>query len=142
MKIKRKVLNEIVSTIGKKKPETGGVLGIRNDVICAFYFDINSDYQEGEYCPDTNDINLKLQEWGEDGIDFAGLIHSHPNNCQLLSNGDKVGIETIVKAIPPFDALYFPIVTNEDNGFYMSVYCVRGSKENICISEIGYEVLD
>ena len=140
MKIERKVLEEIISTIGQSKPETGGVLGMKDGVICAFYFDKNADSELGAYCPNTDDINSKLQEWGDEGISFAGIIHSHPNNCRLLSNGDEEGIKTIVKAIPAFEELYFPIVTNDDC-FSMTVYSIRLKKENICINEIGYELI-
>jgi len=141
MRIEGKILEEIISTIGKFEPETGGVLGMRGGVVCAFYFDKNSVRRTDEYCPNTQDINSVLAGWSGEGVSFGGIIHSHPNGCCLLSGGDREGIEAIVKAIPPMDELYFPVVTNEGGAFSMSVYRVTGAKERICIDEVSYEVL-
>ncbi len=142
MKIKRKILEEIISTIGTHEPETGGILGINDGVVCAFYFDKNAEHQIGEYSPNTSDVNLKLAEWAKQGIAFAGIIHSHPNNLSKLSNGDKEGIFTVLKAIPKVDKLYFPIVTNSNGYFSMSVYRAIVLQDDISITQIAYEVLD
>ena len=140
MKIERSVLQRIVATVGSAAPETGGVLGIKDGVVCEFYFDESAIPQAHEYCPNTGAINAQLEEWAQRGIAFAGIIHSHPNGCALLSKGDTEGIATIVNAIPRFERLYFPIVTNEGGVFSMSVYCVSGAGETLCISEEEYEV--
>ena len=142
MKIKRKVLEEIRSTIGTQEPETGGILGINDGVVCAFYFDKNAEHRIGEYSPNTSDVNLKLAEWAKQGIAFAGIIHSHPNGLSELSEGDREGIFTVLKAIPKVDKLYFPIVTNDDSYFSMSVYCAIALQDDISITQISYEVLD
>lgn len=39
MNIEANVLNEIMSTIGSVSPETGGIIGTQNDVVCAYYFE-------------------------------------------------------------------------------------------------------
>ena len=142
MKIKRKILGEIISTIGTCEPETGGILGVKDGVVCEFYFDKNADCQIGEYCPNTVDVNSKLVEWAREGISFAGIIHSHPNNLFEFSNGDKEGIFTVVKAIPNAEKLYFPIVTNSNGNFLMTVYRVIPVQDDISIMQTDYEILD
>lgn len=142
MKIKKDVFKKIASTVGTAKPETGGALGIKNGVVCEFYFDENSTRYDGEYSPNTDDINSKLIEWSKRDIDFAGIIHSHPNGVLELSDGDRAGIELIARAIPSFDALFFPIVVNYKNEFQMTVYRVTFSTDGVKIENVDYEILE
>ena len=141
MKIRQTVLDRIGVTIGKHKPETGGVLGIKENVICSFYFDENSTRITTEYCPNISDINFNLGEWAKDGIAFAGIIHSHPNGCAELSATDKESIFHILKTINCLHRLYFPIITFSNNGFLMTVYCAIKLQNEIFIKKTGYEVL-
>lgn len=141
MNIKKEVLEEISVTVGKYKPETGGVLGIKENIVCSFYFDENSTYVSNEYCPNIDAINLKLEEWAKDGIAFAGILHSHPNGYTELSKADKECIFYILKTIHCLRQLYFPIITISNNDFLMTVYCATQSQDKIFIKKTDYNVL-
>lgn len=112
--IARDVYENIMKTLGTLKPEKGGMLGwnIDDKSIDHFIFDecayINSD----TYSPDVEKMNNIINNtWADDGINFAGFIHSHPNNSKHLSQAD---INYGLKIIKEFDVDYIilPIVTS------------------------------
>lgn len=109
MKISRKVVSEIQSSFKGESKECGGLLGAKDGIICAFLFDKGS--HDGEYYPDVALFNKALSEWAKRGIYFGGIIHSHPNDCRLLSSEDEKSIKKISEAAYSDEALYFPILT-------------------------------
>lgn len=112
MIIKEKVYKKIINSFKPFPPETGGILGGHNRIITNFEADkgvINSN--EFCYYPNTERLNNILAKWGEIGINFYGIIHSHPHNQQTLSNGDLQYIKTILTHMTKsFSWLYFPLV--------------------------------
>ncbi len=93
-------------------PETGGMLGGKNGIICKYFFDIgivNSDM--AIYKPDVNAINKQISVWSNVGINFLGLAHTHPEGQCSLSDDDFIYIEAIMKSMPEsVKFLYFPII--------------------------------
>lgn len=113
MKIQEMVYRMILDTIPKVPPETGGILGCRKDrVICDFSFDSGIGHKEGmEYVPDIQEINRHIELWRQGGVEFCGMIHSHPPGVETLSLEDKAYICRIFAAAPiTVRRLYFPIL--------------------------------
>lgn len=140
MKITQKAFKEILATIGATEPETGGILGSKNNIVCRFYFDKNAVCLQGKYSPSVDDINQKLSEWQEDDIDFAGIIHSHPNNCNQLSFSDEESVTAIFEGNPTIRHLYCPIITISDKEAIMTVYKATRRRHRIAIRKSRYRI--
>ena len=112
MMIKEKVYKKIVNSFNPFPPETGGILGGHNRIITEFEPD-KGIAGESEFCyyPNTEKLNNILVEWNKTGIEFYGIIHSHPHNQYTLSNGDLQYIQTILTHMPKsVPWLYFPLI--------------------------------
>ena len=113
MKIFRETHDLILSCIPKVPPETGGILGGKNQIISRCVFDQGSENSNGYdiYAPNTKLLNQTILQWAETDIEFYGIFHSHLSNGNLLSNGDKRYITKIMLIMPQqISYLYFPIV--------------------------------
>ena len=110
--INKEVYSKILDIIPTIPPETGGILGGKNDIITNFVFDTglpNGDI--GHYYPDIDKLNSCILDWQKHGIKFYGIVHSHLNHEKSLSLGDEVYIKEIMFAMPTdIKTLYFPIV--------------------------------
>lgn len=85
--IEENTYNNIMDTVGAVSPETGGIVGGNDGVITNFYYDINARNEENTYTPSL-DVNKVIREWNQYGIEFMGIIHSHPVDRQSLSSAD------------------------------------------------------
>lgn len=93
-------------------PERGGILGMKNDVVCSCVFDTSlSPTNSAVYIPNVDFLNTKICEWEQKGIAFSGIFHSHPANQPELSSDDIEYIKVIFQSMPTtIKTLYFPIV--------------------------------
>ena len=112
--ISRSVYNEILNTLGTRKPELGGMLGWKEDqdYIDTFVFDKYAKVGFSEYSPNTEYLmDVMEHEWRENSIYLGGFIHSHPQDFCKLSNADVEYAQRIMEA---FDMRYIfmPIVTS------------------------------
>ena len=139
VKIKREVFNQIKETIGKCVPEAGGVLGCKKNIICSYYFDSKSS-NYSKYEPSITDINATLIEWRKNEIYFAGIIHSHPNDCNSLSKSDIDSIIAIFEKTNFSGTLFFPIVTNHKK-FAIRFYFAKKSHIGIVIKKAKYSLM-
>ncbi|MBQ8783892.1 MAG: Mov34/MPN/PAD-1 family protein [Clostridia bacterium] len=112
MMISKELYEEIVFSTLYPPPESGGLLGGHNGVVTIFVSDKGSDIKTSyKYKPDTVFFNRTINEWLNKNIDFMGIYHSHPHNCEALSSADIEYINEIMKSISGYtDKLYFPIV--------------------------------
>ena len=109
MLILRNVYDELLRACPKLPPETGGLIGGRNDIITAFMLDRPGAH--GRYAPDVNILNKTIAEWQERDISFYGLWHSHCTGGDELSTPDIIYIKKIMQAMPGnITRLYFPLV--------------------------------
>lgn len=110
--ISKELYEEIVFSTLYPPPESGGLLGGHNGVVTIFVSDKGSDIKTSyKYKPDTVFFNRTINEWLNKNIDFMGIYHSHPHNCEALSSADIEYINEIMKSISGYtDKLYFPIV--------------------------------
>lgn len=131
MKITGQTYSLILSCVPKVPPETGGILGGKNQIISHCVFDRGSDDSNGYdiYAPNTKLLNRTILQWAETNIEFYGIFHSHFSDGSLLSNGDKRYITKIMLVMPQqISSLYFPVVFPQES---MIVY--RADRQ-------GYEV--
>lgn len=93
-------------------PETGGIMGSKNGIICEYFFDrgiLNSNF--AIYSPDINNLNKQILVWESKNIVFSGFSHTHPIGQQTLSDDDIVYIKSIMINMPDnINSLYFPII--------------------------------
>ena len=120
MKILNQVYQKIIDTIGQAPIESGGIIGVRDGTICAYYFD-EGNSSPTEYKPDTQKINSVIQTWAKERIAFAGIVHSHPNGLKLLSKGDEEYARNILNDTK-LEKLIFPIVTIESGVAEITFY--------------------
>lgn len=110
MIIKSSVYQQIVFQCPSAPPESGGILGKRNGVVCAFHFDVGLSSAGGTaYAPNVNVLNHKILEWQDSGIEFCGIAHSHAVG-KRLSSGDIAYIQDIMEEYHEGTVLYFPII--------------------------------
>ena len=110
MIIKSSVHQQIVFRCPNTPPESGGILGKQNGVVCAFHFDAGRPSCFGTtYAPNIKILNRKILEWQDSGIEFCGIAHSHAVG-KKLSHGDIAYIQTIMAECREGTVLYFPII--------------------------------
>lgn len=83
----RQVYDQIRNTIGRRPPESGGILGSSDGgkTIDRFYFDATAKVTGGTYSPDTEVINRVLAHWDAQDILLVGFVHSHPKGNVYIS---------------------------------------------------------
>ena len=109
--IQKSILDEIKNTIGITTMESGGIIGAKDNVICAYYFDDKNIGNISEYIPDTEKLNSIIRAWGNIGIHFIGIVHSHANAYDKPSLGDKIYADNLIKENSFLERVLFPIVT-------------------------------
>lgn len=109
------VYHTIVGSIPVVPPETGGILGEHNGVICAVVFDEGDTQNERyAYIPNVERLNDVISQWASEGIRFAGIFHSHPGRQEELSIADKAYIQRIMEFTPDaVHALHFQLFFRE-----------------------------
>lgn len=79
----RVLYDQICEKLSLKVPETGGILGSQDGEIKAFFYDVKGSHSEKCYIPDVRSLNRQIVKWSEEGIDFAGIVHSHWEHAEL-----------------------------------------------------------
>lgn len=114
----KEVYDQILDTIGVQPPETGGVLGRKNGIICKYFYDGNADINPYRYVPNVENINPILSQWLKEDIEFAGLIHSHPENIKALSYADIYYARKILQE-NNLEYIIFPLVVKKAIYMYL-----------------------
>ena len=140
MDINKCVYNEIISTAKLLPPETGGLLGGRNNTVVEVLRDegIHSD-KKCSYYPNTALFNRTIKEWRSKDIDFMGIYHTHYWGVDTLSEGDKIYITRIMRNMPEgVNQLYFPVLVMPDK----KLVCYKKKKnlENLVIETEPVEI--
>ena len=139
MKILNTAYEAIVSSIGQKPHETGGVLfgNTLKGIIQKFVFDKGAYTSSSSYDPNIDFINQEILKAKSEGMDFLGFAHSHPRGFNHLSGdyGDNTGdlgyIKAIFDALPKLKYFFAPIIYSNNDGkkFTFLPYCIE--RENI-----------
>ena len=117
MEIKREIYDEIINTLGKIKPEKGGILGsVDKKTITHYHYDENGVSTEHSYAPDVDSINCILEEWSDEGVYLVGFIHSHTGEYDFPSCLDFKYAEKILNGLDCIDFFYLPLLIFRQNG--------------------------
>lgn len=95
-------LDNILAAIATKKAEQGGALGMNAQTgrVDHFFFDERAHRTSVEYSPNAEKVTEVINAWQENGVDFCGMIHSHPGNFCQPSEGDVRYARRILDAMP------------------------------------------
>lgn len=137
MKIARKLLYEIMAGLPKQLPETGGIIGGKDEIVTEYWLDSYNDNKSlCRYIPNVNEMNCIIKEWTSRKIEFLGMFHTHYFGVKTLSEGDLIYIKSIIRAMPEcIEHLYFPLFVFPEE--IMVLYVAY--KKTEVISEVGYE---
>ncbi|MBQ9165852.1 MAG: ThiF family adenylyltransferase, partial [Oscillospiraceae bacterium] len=106
------VYRQISSTIGRHLPEQGGILGSSDMVhVDHYYYDAKAAVTGVSYTSDTDTLNQVIADWNSRGITFVGVIHSHPHNYNMPSQGDAQIARQIIECMDVGGRLFTPIVS-------------------------------
>lgn len=135
MKISSAIYNVIINSTPDVPPETGGIVGGRNEIITEFYADGGvGNNPEFEYEPDTESFNRIIDEWQKSEVNFYGIYHSHRLCGKTLSNSDKKYISQIMTALKDYKTcLYFPLVFPKEKMICFKAELING--ETVITSE-------
>ena len=114
MRITDILLSNLLAAFPVVPPEAGGILGSNDGgkTVTHFVFDEGTPLLDrAVYVPNIPFLNSAIQELAVQGVQFCGLVHSHPSAEDSLSEDDKTYIRQIMDAMPAYvNVLYFPIV--------------------------------
>jgi len=142
IKMTKEVFEQLKNSIGRMKCETGGILGMKRDIIDTFFFDYQSKCSYGTYSPNIENINAELDKWTDNDVVYMGAIHSHPRGITKPSMPDETYAERLLKHISSYDKakpfFYMPIVQTEpDTGeFRMFSYIGFMERKKFKVKEI------
>ena len=110
------VLSQIRETIGKRRPESGGILGSSDGkTIDHYYFDVYAATSSGTYTMNTKALNAEIRRWNDNDIRFMGIIHSHPKGVTAPSSQDIANAKHIIDIVDVGGELMIPIVQVSDD---------------------------
>lgn len=135
MKLLQNVYLKMLNSYPIPPPEQGGIIGIKNSIVCEYYHDNSKNATDrAVYEPDINALNQRIEKWDKYGIQFAGIVHSHLLGQNTLSFGDKEYIKTLFNALPEWiNELYFPIVIPESR--QVISFNAKRKDENVIVQQ-------
>lgn len=111
MQITSSAYESILSAFPAAPPEHGGIIGGRNGIVSEFCHDSSTGpLYQAIYEPDAALLNETIEEWHRSGIECYGVIHSHPEGQNALSEGDLKFIASVMAHMETGEKLYFPVV--------------------------------
>lgn len=125
--VSNNVLDEFRKTVGKCRPETGGMLACSNDtnIIDTWCFDRKSVNTSASYSYDVQEMSEQFKKWKEDKIRSVGFVHSHPSSYRQPSYDDIATARALMKFFKN-DFFYLPIIISDKKGFFtMYFFTVR-----------------
>ncbi len=134
IQILSEVHKQIISCFKNAPIESGGILGIKNGVICSFAMDLLGERSCSEYHPDVKSLNKIISEWAECGISFYGIIHSHPNGQYHLSDSDKEYFDRIYRSVRNVNNICCPIVVYDKGDVRIHTYVYKRKWERAELS--------
>ena len=105
------VYEEIRQTIGRKRPEQGGILGSSDGKhIDHYYHDKTAACSGGTYTMNAAALNRVIHEWNDNDVQLIGVIHSHPQGLTSPSAGDMETARQIIETVDVKGIFFTPIV--------------------------------
>ncbi len=140
LRIYESVCNAILSGCPSVPPESGGFLGSKAGIICAFEFDngLFTDNQ-GTYRPNYELLLRTASLWDRKNIKFRGIFHTHLRTQETLSSDDKEFIKAIMKENRNnFKTMYFPLVIPREK---IIMFMALNSPLGFIIKKINYTII-
>lgn len=115
------VHEEIWQQIAVHRHERGGALfGPRGyPVITHFEYDAAAETTPASYVPSLHLIESVARIETERGLQFKGIVHSHPPGYVRPSPGDELAVESFFEKNPQFSSMALPIVQTQMPGVGM-----------------------
>ncbi|MBN2642800.1 MAG: hypothetical protein JXR78_14195 [Victivallales bacterium] len=113
VRISHKVCKEIMLTVGKRPPESGGILlgPVGTNDITDFFFDSGGTCTNATYSPDCKTLkHIMKEQWLPANLDMKGFVHSHPGSFDCLSAGDLVYIGRLLEINDDMPFFTTPVV--------------------------------
>jgi hypothetical protein len=112
------VREEIWQQIAIHHHERGGALfGPRGyPVITHFEYDAAAETTPASYVPSLHLIGSVARIETERGLQFKGIVHSHPPGYVRPSPGDELAVESFFAKNPQFSTMALPIVQTQMSG--------------------------
>lgn len=139
MKILESAYNEIVSTIGSRPAESGGLLFGKEDdmIVRKFVFDKNARTTRATYTFNTEFLNPEIKRiWNDEGLSCIGFIHSHPHGYGKLSPPDIEYFSSMFEAMPRKHYITPIVFTVPDGGFKLNAHILRSGERNTSSADI------
>ncbi len=132
----KKVLDEFRENVGCIHPETGGIIGCKENFnqIDLFAFDKSSKNTGGSFEYDVVEMSNVYNDWRSNNYKAAGFVHSHPRGVTHPSFTD---IATSLNLMRFFknDFFYLPIIQTSPDGLYrMYFYTVHNGEKFVELS--------
>ncbi len=113
MEITKASFDLINKMISGEPPETGGIVGSKDDHCITDVVLDKPNCSPERYCryePDVDYLNECIADWTDKGIYFKGIFHTHFAGVISLSDADTRYINKIMRAMPAqIEYLYFPV---------------------------------
>lgn len=138
MKIKRTTYEYIISKFDTVPPEQGGILGMKDGVVCEYIHDNSkTDTDRAVYEPNVSFLNDCISKWFDEGCDFCGIVHSHPRGQDTLSSSDIEYINLLFQMNPWIENMLFPIIVG-DYGMTVYVAGMKAGELSICKTSVEF----
>jgi proteasome lid subunit RPN8/RPN11 len=144
LRMTQSVLESIITTIGVRKAESGGMFGGTDGMVTHYHFDQSSRTSAVTYSPDHTTLNTLFKEqWNPAGIRLNGFAHSHPGKGCMPSAGDRIYAEKILNTIGDIDLLWLPIInTVADTGeFIFTPWAACKTEEGVVMKRGLVEII-
>lgn len=103
-------------------------MGAVGGVVCRYCHDRHT--AQDCYVPDAEKLNRVIEQWAKEGVEFAGIAHSHPNGCYFLSPADFSYSQKIKNSAPELTTLIFSVLTKADDRCDLRFYdCLADGAE-------------
>lgn len=113
---------------------------MKDGIVCSYEHDSSVQLQkQAIYEPNVSFLNQCIDKWADDGIQFCGIVHSHPDGQDTLSSGDIEYIDNLYKANPELKKTFFPLVLN---GCDIIVYAVERNGNKVLVTADSLELTD
>ena len=109
----RQAFDKMMFAICSRPAESGGLLlgQVGSNDVSDFFFDAGGNFTRASYSPDYVTLSKKLkEEWVPAGIDFKGIVHSHPGKLDTLTHEDLMYIRRLLAANPDMPMFIAPII--------------------------------
>lgn len=98
MTITMQVWKEIRDTLGAFMPECGGILGMRNHIVTAFFFDSSPVQYDNAYFQNVDVLNQIILQWSTEKVQLV-VSRSRNRSCTMAPDLFASPNDTVEEAV-------------------------------------------